>query len=501
MKESPMKKILSFKINFILVGIVNMVVFPLALFQLWQFLQGKNHLTLSDNSPSGWVYAVLIDLSLLSLFTLPHSFLLNSRIKTSLQKHIPQPLYSTIYSLHASVSLILMNQFWIKLSPPLYTLTGGIEHAIFIAYVVSWLLMTYAMYSTGFFRQSGIAEWFWTLKGRTYQNEIPKVGFYKICRQPIYTAFMGMIWMVPTMGIDRLALAVVWTGYLFYGTFKKERRLSKNKTHQLYAQSVRLYPFWSRKMETWFFSYGESIQNFCSLKWQKKIWRFILESFNQGLALKILVPHSFKSSKTFMMLLVFFFYLANISVSASSQPTRKMIKITGQQSSENFSSASQSPTQLKFTVTSTKAGIITSDVDGYVKKFHYQADYDPEFNIVRNMIITFDANQMDTDHEDRNQKLHQLCMSSDQFPQVQINLTGPISLSAKKNSDLVGQTLIRGKSHEFTVSVIGKNDQDLLTIEGDSVWGLKKMEIPDPSIWIATLSDEIKIYFKIVHRQ
>ena len=161
--------------------------------------------------------------------------------------------------------------------------------------------------------------------------------------------------------------------------------------------------------------------------------------------------------------------------------------------------AEESSEYLHFIVESTKVGIFSSDVDGYVKDYSYSAKYDDKNEIIREMKIIFQVKSMDTDNESRDEKLHNLCMSHKKFPQVVLSVPGPLFLKGAKPYKYEGVALIRGKKKPFTIELVVEKQQNGKTIiSGESAWSLKDMEISDPSIAVATLSDEIRIKIKII---
>ncbi len=188
--------------------------------------------------------------------------------------------------------------------------------------------------------------------------------------------------------------------------------------------------------------------------------------------------------------------LLTLSISLSSFA----LPIKGGFSFSNYDQASNSDTQLKFTVVSTKVGLFSSEVDGYVKSFTYKAEFDDQNLIVRDMEISFDPKMMDTDGESRDEKLHALCMEADKYPTLEIAIKGPAFLKDVKENEYPAVVKIRGKEKSASVKMKASYDEDTkqIVVVGSSIWSLKEMEIPDPSIAVATLSDEIVIHFQLI---
>ncbi len=166
----------------------------------------------------------------------------------------------------------------------------------------------------------------------------------------------------------------------------------------------------------------------------------------------------------------------------------------------NFDQAKKSDTQLKFTVVSTKVGLFSSEVDGYVKAFQYEADYDDANQILRNMVIRFDPKMMDTDGESRDEKLHSLCMEAEKYPEVKVLIENAAFLKDTREQVYSSKVFLRGKQFEIPVKMKVSFDEETqqIIVAGSSQWSVQAMGIPDPSIAVAKLSDEIEINFQLI---
>ncbi len=175
-------------------------------------------------------------------------------------------------------------------------------------------------------------------------------------------------------------------------------------------------------------------------------------------------------------------------------------ELKGGFSFSNYDQAKGSDTQLKFTVVSTKVGLFSSEVDGYVKSFQYQANYDDKNQILRDMVIRFDPKMMDTDGESRDEKLHEKCMEANQYPEVKVVIKSGAFLQEAREHTYSSVVYLRGKEFEVPVkmkAIFDKDSQQIIVV-GSSQWSVQSMGIPDPSIAVAKLSDEIDIHFQLI---
>lgn len=58
--------------------------------------------------------------------------------------------------------------------------------------------------------------------------ELVTSGWYARVRHPLYVAAFVLVWLIPEMTVNRLALCIVLSLYLFIGAFFEERKLLKD---------------------------------------------------------------------------------------------------------------------------------------------------------------------------------------------------------------------------------------------------------------------------------
>jgi protein-S-isoprenylcysteine O-methyltransferase Ste14 len=65
-----------------------------------------------------------------------------------------------------------------------------------------------------------------------------------LLRHPVYLGFLGLVWFVPCMTIDRATLTAVWTVYVFVGSYLKDRRMVHylGMSYRQYQAEVPGYP-------------------------------------------------------------------------------------------------------------------------------------------------------------------------------------------------------------------------------------------------------------------
>ena len=60
----------------------------------------------------------------------------------------------------------------------------------------------------------------------------------------MYLSFLGLLWFTPVYTQDRLLLNLLWSGYIFVGSWLKDRRLLfyLGQTYRQYQAQVPGYP-------------------------------------------------------------------------------------------------------------------------------------------------------------------------------------------------------------------------------------------------------------------
>jgi len=79
---------------------------------------------------------------------------------------------------------------------------------------------------------------------RTDARPFVAQGVYRFLRHPVYLSFLGLVWFVPVVTLDRAVLIAVWTVYISIGSVLKDRRLLFYLGHEYrrYQSAVPGYP-------------------------------------------------------------------------------------------------------------------------------------------------------------------------------------------------------------------------------------------------------------------
>ncbi|MFN0058661.1 MAG: methyltransferase family protein [Planctomycetota bacterium] len=173
---------------------------------------------------SAWI----VDLLLVCQFPLLHSWMLSQpgrRVASQLAGRWGGTLFSTIFATFASWQLLVTFCAWSPLCGPRWTPSGSLFVVSCVAYALSWVLLGQTMLDAGLASQTGAMGWWALFRGRKPKfGPLPTQRTFAFCRQPVYFAYALTLWTGPTWSLDRLVLAVVWTGYCVLGPLRKEAR-------------------------------------------------------------------------------------------------------------------------------------------------------------------------------------------------------------------------------------------------------------------------------------
>ena len=156
----------------------------------------------------------------------------------------------------------------------------------------------------------------------------------------------------------------------------------------------------------------------------------------------------------------------------------------------NYENGKKGANRIVFNMESTKAGMITTSFQGVVKKA--SLNYNKQEQGFSDIELTVPVKQIDTDNDARNDKMYDKCFSANKFSDVKVKFSEMITYGKKQAK---GSILIRGKWFPITIDVDVKSASGKTTVNGSAKLSLKGLEIPDPSIWIASVRDLVELEF------
>lgn len=214
-------------------GTATQLLFLYTVFYLFQFLRYG-----SSTTSERWL---AIDLVLAVSFAFPHSMLLAPSVQKRMKAAIPGELLGCVHCIATCISLLVLFHFWGRSGSALWRLTGVPETIMLVGFYGSWCTLLYSICLTGFGYQTGFTQWrYWIQNKPAPKREFVVRGTYRWLRHPVYMSFLGLIWFTPTMTLDHAVLTVVWTIYIYTGSYFKDLRMSRyiGQAYRDYAAQV-----------------------------------------------------------------------------------------------------------------------------------------------------------------------------------------------------------------------------------------------------------------------
>lgn len=220
--------------------VVFLISFLYAIAFVGDFLVPK---TINSETESIGFSAVLINLTLLSLFAIQHSIMARPAFKAWWTKIIGKPAERSTYILFSSLILLLLFWKW----QPINTVVWQVENKSIAMLLIGicalgWIIVLLSTFMISHFELFGLTQIVNNFKNRTTPSPTFQTNFlYKIVRHPLMLGFIIAFWATPVMTTGHLLFAVVTTLYILIAVkFLEEKDLRKalGKPYSGYQQRV-----------------------------------------------------------------------------------------------------------------------------------------------------------------------------------------------------------------------------------------------------------------------
>lgn len=171
-------------------------------------------------------HALILDVCLSLLFFCQHSIMVREGFKQKILSSVPSDWQAAVFSLTSGLCLILVVFFWQSTDMILFDIPDPVK--ILVIFVV---LLTMAGFYWGSYSLSGFDP-FGARPHKNHSAEKPVLKFrgpYKYMRHPLYFFVLVLIWSSSVFGptLDRLLFNIIWTVWIFLGTWLEEKDLVK----------------------------------------------------------------------------------------------------------------------------------------------------------------------------------------------------------------------------------------------------------------------------------
>jgi polyisoprenoid-binding protein YceI len=174
------------------------------------------------------------------------------------------------------------------------------------------------------------------------------------------------------------------------------------------------------------------------------------------------------------------------------------LALTIQQSVTEFDQAAQSKNFVKFAIQAKKLGLFSSTVVGYAKAFTVTGKVKGDKIDLATIVVP--VKQISTDLYARDDQMWNFCFAEKSHPEIRVEIKD-LSLKAGEEKMVPGKMWIRGKEKEIQLKVKNTSTETSSTYEGSAELSFSQLEIPDPSIGVASVKDSISVSFSFQANQ
>ena len=179
-------------------------------------------------SNHGWSEPTILawDTALSLLFFVQHSGMVRTSFRSRLATVVATRYLGAIYSIASGIALSIVVVFWQRSQIHLFQPEGMLLWLARVCALSAIMIFALSIYSLRSFDMFGIGPIRAHMRGSAYvPGPFVVRGPYRWVRHPFYSCILVLFWTNPEITTDRLLFNVLWTGWIYLGTFLEERDL------------------------------------------------------------------------------------------------------------------------------------------------------------------------------------------------------------------------------------------------------------------------------------
>jgi len=181
--------------------------------------------------------ALAVDCGLFAVFALHHSVFARDRVKRGIAALVPDRLLRSVYVWIASALLTLVCLLWRPIGGTVYRIDAPVAALLAVLQLTGVWLITQSVRAIDALELAGIRGAATASPAPTLQTKGP----YALVRHPLYLGWIAAVCGHPHMTGDRLAFALLSSGYLLIAIPWEERSLRRSfgAAYARYQRQVR----------------------------------------------------------------------------------------------------------------------------------------------------------------------------------------------------------------------------------------------------------------------